>query len=158
MPEDHNDAVALFRRGAEILDKAVAGVSEEESKFVPSPGKWTIRQIVRHLTDCEIVAAMRLRQMIAENRPLMAVFDQDLWADHLHYNNCNVFDSARKFRILRDDMSDILETLQPEAFDSVGLHPERGVWTLREWVNHFGIHTEKHVQQIQLIREVWSRC
>jgi hypothetical protein len=158
MPEDHNEALALFRRGPEILDKAVAGVSEEESKFVPAaPGKWTIRQIVRHLTDTEIVVGMRLRQMIAEDRPLMATFDQDLWADHLRYNDCDVFDSARKFRILRDDMSDVLEPLQAKAFERVGLHPERGVWTLREWVNHFGIHTEKHVGQIQRIREVRSR-
>ncbi len=156
MPEGHNETVALFRRGPELLDAVIAGVSAEESKFVPAPGKWTIRQIVRHLTDCEIVAAMRLRQMIAENRPLMAVFDQDLWADHLHYNNCDAFDSARKFRVLRDDMSDFLERLPAREFERVGLHPERGAWTLREWVNHFGIHTEKHVQQIQRIRETWS--
>jgi hypothetical protein len=157
MPEDHNEAVALFRRGPEILDKAIAGVSEEESKFVPAPGKWTIRQIARHLTDTEIVVGMRLRQMIAEDRPLMAVFDQDLWADHLRYNDCEVFDSARKFRILRDDMSEFLAPLPAEQFERVGLHPERGVWTLREWVNHFGMHVEKHAGQIHRIREAWSR-
>jgi hypothetical protein len=157
MPEDHNEAVALFRRGPEILEAVIAGVSEEESKFAPAPGKWTIRQIVRHLTDCEIVAGMRLRQIVAEDRPLMAVFDQDLWAEHLHYNNCDAFDSARKFRILRDDMSDVLERLPAGQFERVGLHPERGAWTLREWVNHFGVHTEKHAGQIQRIREAWSR-
>ena len=66
MPEAHSEALALFRRGPEILDKAIGGVSEEESKFVVAPGKWTIRQIVRHLTDTEIVVGMRLRQMIAK--------------------------------------------------------------------------------------------
>ncbi len=157
MPEDHNDALALFRRGPEILDKAIAGVSEEESKFVPAPGKWTIRQIVRHLTDTEMVVGMRLRQMIAEERPLMAMFDQDLWADHLHYNDCDVFDSARKFRILRDDMSDVLIPLPAGAFERVGLHPERGACTLGEWVSRFGTHVEKHAGQIQHIREAWGR-
>jgi hypothetical protein len=157
MSEDHNNALALFRRGPEILDKAIAGVSEEESKFVPAPGKWTIRQIVRHLTDTEIVAGMRLRQVIAEERPLMAVFDQDLWADHLHYSDCDVFDSAMKFRLLRDDMSDVLTPLPAGAFERVGLHPERGACTLGEWVSRFGTHVEKHAGQIQRIREAWSR-
>ncbi len=157
MPEDHNDAIALFRRGPEILDRAIAGVSEEESKFVLAPGKWTIRQIVRHLTDTEIVVGMRLRQMIAEDRPLMATFDQDLWADHLHYNDCDVFDSARKFRILRDDMSAVLESLPAGTFERVGLHPERGAATLGEWVSRFGTHVEKHAGLIQRIREAWSR-
>jgi hypothetical protein len=157
MPEDHNEAVGLFRRGPGILDKAVAGVSEEESKFVPAPGKWTIRQIARHLTDTEIVVGMRLRQMIAEDRPLMATFDQDLWADHLRYNDCDVFDSVRKFRVLREDMSDVLETLPAGVFDRVGLHPERGTGTLGEWVSRFGTHVEKHAGQIQRVREAWSR-
>ena len=157
MHEDHTEAVALFRRGPEILDRVIAGVLEEESKFVPAPGKWTIRQIVRHLTDTEIVVGMRLRQMIAEDRPLMALFDQDLWADHLYYNNCDVFDSARKFRILRNDMSDVLEPLPAGAFERVGLHPERGACTLGEWVSRFGMHVETHAGQIQRIREAWSR-
>jgi hypothetical protein len=155
MPAHHNDAIALFRRGPEILDKAIAGVSEEESKFVLARGKWTIRQIVRHLTDTEVVVGMRLRQMIAEDRPLMATFDQDLWADHFRYNDCDVFDSARKFRVLRDDMSDVLELVPAAAFERVGLHPERGAGTLGEWVSRFGTHVEKHAGQIQRIRDVW---
>jgi hypothetical protein len=157
MPADHSEGLALFRRGPELLDEAIAGVSAEESTFVPAPGKWTIRQIARHLTDTEIVVGMRLRQMIAEDRPLMAIFDQDLWADRLHYNQCEVFDSARKFRMLRDDVSHFLAPLPAEEFERVGLHPERGAWTLGEWLNHFGIHTEKHVEQIRRIREAWSR-
>ena len=87
----------------------------------------------------------------------MATFDQDLWADLLHYNQCDVFDSAMKFRILRDDMSAFLAPLALEEFERVGLHPERGAGTLGEWVSRFGTHVEKHSGQIQRIREAWSR-
>ena len=152
-----SEILKLFRRGPEILDEALRGVTEEESRLVPTPGKWTIRQIARHLTDTELVAGMRLRQMIAEERPLMATFDQDLWADRLAYNDCDAFDSARKFRALREDMTAILEALPPEAFERVGLHPERGAGTLGEWVERFGIHVEKHAGQIRRIREQWSK-
>jgi hypothetical protein len=155
--QNHKEMLDLFRRGPEILDEVLLGVSEDESRFVPAPGKWTIRQIARHLTDTEIVAGMRLRQMIAEDRPLMALFDQDMWADHLGYNECDVFDSAAKFRALRSDMSAILESLPGAAFERVGLHPERGAGTLAEWVSRFGIHVEKHAGQIRRAREAWSR-
>ncbi len=147
----------LFRRGPEILDEALSGVSEDESKFVPAPGKWTVRQIARHLTDTEIVAGMRLRQIISEDRPLMALFDQDLWADRLRYNECDVFQSAAKFRMLREDMSAILDSLPVEVFKRVGLHPERGAGTLGEWVTRFGVHVEKHAGQIRSAREAWKR-
>jgi hypothetical protein len=154
--QNHREMLDLFRRGPEILDEVLRGVSEGESKFVPAPGKWNIRQIVRHLADTEIVVGMRLRQMIAEDRPLMAMFDQDLWADRLGYTECDPFDSARKFSALRADMSAILDSLPVEAFARVGLHPERGAATLAEWAKRFGVHVEKHAGQIRHIRELWS--
>ena len=155
--QNHDEILDLFRRGPDILDEVLFGVSEDESRFVPAPGKWTIRQITRHLTDTEIVAGMRLRQIIAEHRPLMAMFDQDLWAEHLGYNDCDVFDSAAKFRYLRKDMAAILDSLSHSAFSRVGLHPERGAGTLGEWVDRFGVHVEKHAGQIRRAREAWSR-
>ncbi len=154
--EDHVEAVHLFRRGPAILDEALRGVGQEESKYVPAPGKWTIRQITRHLTDTEYVVGMRLRQMIAEPRPLMAMFDQDLWADGLAYNECDVFASASIFRVMRDDMAAILEPLPAAAFSRVGLHPERGAATLGEWVKRFGVHVQKHAGQIAAIRSQWN--
>jgi hypothetical protein len=153
--QSHRESLDLFRRGPEILDAAIEGVSKEESVFEPFPGKWTIREIVRHLADTELVVGMRLRQIVAEERPLMAPFDQDLWAELLHYNQCDPFDSAAKFRVMRDDISAVLQPLPAEVFDRVGLHPERGEGTLGEWVTRFGAHVEKHAGQIRAIREAW---
>jgi hypothetical protein len=99
---------------------------------------------------------MRLRQMIAEERPLMALFDQDLWAHRLHYNQCDPYQSATLFRVMRNDISKVLEVLPAEAFNRVGLHPERGAGTLGEWVTRFGAHVEKHAGQIRAIREAWD--
>jgi hypothetical protein len=145
-----------FRRGPDILDEAIVGVSEEVSLFVPAPGKWNIRQIARHVADTEIVLGVWMRQMISETRPLMATWDQDAWAAGLAYNEYDPFDSAAKFRVLRDDMSAILDRLPPEAFERVGLHPVRGTATLGEWVTRLGKHIEKHAGQIQRIREGWN--
>lgn len=147
----------LFRRGPDILAEAIAGVTEEESRFVAVPGKWTIRQLARHVTDTEIVLGVWFRQMIAEKRPLMGMWDQDAWAAGLDYNECDPFDSAAKFRILRDDMSAILDKLPAEAFERVGLHPARGAATLGEWVTRLGKHIEKHAGHIQRNREIWSQ-
>ncbi|HVW08922.1 MAG TPA: DinB family protein [Bryobacteraceae bacterium] len=157
MAEAHPESLDLFRRGPQILDASIAGISEAESLFAPFAGKWTIREIVRHLADTEIVVGMRLRQMISEERPLMATFDQDLWADRLHYNKCDPHRSAALFRFLREDISDILDALPAEEFGRVGLHPERGAGTLGEWVTRFGAHVEKHACQIRLIREAWDQ-
>jgi hypothetical protein len=150
------DLVERFRRGSEVLAEAVQGVSEAESGFSPAPGKWTIREIVGHLADTEIVAGMRLRQIIAEDKPTLVVFDQDAWAKELGYAKRDVRDSLATFRTLRAINALMLQNLPPAAFDREGHHPERGVLTARDWVVRFSDHVDSHAKQITAIREAWA--
>src|ERR1700690_678424 len=48
----------------------------------PAPGKWSAREIVCHLADCELVFAFRLRQTLAEDHHVVQPFDQDKWASN----------------------------------------------------------------------------
>ena len=154
--ENHTEAVAKFRSGPEILDAALAGASAEETAYVPAPGKWNIRQIVRHVADTEIVVGMRMRQIVAEDKPLLVPFDQDAWAANLGYAGSDAFDSLARFRSLREDTSRILQALPGEAFAREGVHPERGTKPLLEWVRLFAGHVETHANQIRGIREAWQ--
>ena len=43
----------------------------------PAPGKWSVRDILCHLADCEVVFAFRLRQTIAEAHHRIQPFDQE---------------------------------------------------------------------------------
>src|ERR1019366_5052268 len=58
-----------FRRGPELLAVVLTGVFGEEEDFLAAPGKWSIRQIVAHLADAEMVGAHRFRQVVAEDSP-----------------------------------------------------------------------------------------
>src|ERR1035441_3402148 len=92
-----------FRRGPELLATALAGLSGEEEDFVSAPGKWTIRQILAHVADAELVGAHRLRQVIAEDSPLLIAFDQDAWTRNLDYARHQPTHSLETFRRIRID-------------------------------------------------------
>lgn len=151
-----NELVDRFRNSPSVLAAALEGVGEEESRFSPAPGKWTIREITQHLADTEIVAGMRLRQIIAENKPALALFDQDAWAKQLGYGQCDPLASLGQFRTLREINAALIAGLPPEALDREGIHPERGVLTLRDWVVRFTHHVDSHARQIQAIRAAWA--
>jgi hypothetical protein len=146
-------ALDTFRRGPELMQEALRGVTTEESKHIPAPGKWSIGQLARHVADTEIVVGMRLRQIIAEDRPTLIPFDQELWAEHLRYTEADVTRSLAIFSSLRSDLAETLDALPPTAFDRMGVHPERGEKSLLEWVTLFGNHAETHAKQIRGIRE-----
>jgi hypothetical protein len=153
---DSTDLVDRFRHGSSVLAAALEGVSEAESNFSPAPGKWTIREIMRHLFDTEVVAAMRLRQMIAENKPTLAVFDQDVWAKEFGYGKYDPFESLAQFRNLRESNAALIAGLTPQGLDREGIHAERGILTVRDWVERFTAHVDSHARQIKKIREAWA--
>ena len=154
---DHIGAVARFQLGPAVLEQSLEGAPQEETTFIPAPGKWNIRQILRHLADTEIVVGMRMRQIIAEDKPFLVPFDQDAWAANLDYGQADAFDSLARFRSLRDDTASLLESLPGAAFDRVGVHPDRGTKSLLEWVELFAGHVERHADQIRSLRAAAKR-
>ena len=153
-----NDLAELlqhFRQSPSVFAASLDGVTEDESKFSPAPGKWSVREIARHLADTEILAGVRLRQIIAEDRPTLTMFDQDKWAVRLNYNECDPHDSLRDFNAVRAINSAMLAGIPAEAFDREGLHATRGVTTLRFWVDIFAKHVDIHARQIRNARAAW---
>src|SRR5579863_6021066 len=87
-----------FRRGPEVLAMVLTGVFGEEEDFAPAPGKWSVRQIIAHLADAELVGAHRFRQVIAEENPTLVAFDQDAWTSRLDYAKRKPKQSLETFR------------------------------------------------------------
>jgi len=64
---------------------AVSGLSNKALHYKPSPEKWCVLEILGHLADVEIIYGYRLRQMLADTKPVIAPIDQDAWARNLNY-------------------------------------------------------------------------
>ncbi len=146
-----------FRRGPEFLAVVLTGVHGEEEDFVRSPGKWSIRQIVAHLADAELVAAQRMRQVIAEENPTLVAYDQDAWARNLDYARRKPKQSLETFRRIRAENYEFLKALPESAFDRAGSHTQLGKKTLFQMVEGLAAHAESHARQVQEIREAFKR-
>jgi hypothetical protein len=77
--------IADYLRGPEKVATLVAPLAEALLNFRPAPDRWSIHEILRHLVDFELVTAVRMRKILAEERPALPPFDQNAWASRLHY-------------------------------------------------------------------------
>ena len=77
---------------------AVSGLPDKVLRYKPSPDKWCILEILGHLADIEIVYAYRLRQMLADKKPVIAPMDQDDWARNLGYMETPPAETGRALR------------------------------------------------------------
>jgi hypothetical protein len=147
-----------FRRGPEVLAVVMTGVFGEEEDFVTAPGKWSIRQIIAHLADCELVYGHRMRQIVAEENPTLMAFDQDAWARNLDYAHRKPKQSLESFRRMRAENYELLKELPEATFARSGNHSERGPVTLVSIVEGGAQHTESHARQAQDIRDAYKQA
>ncbi len=151
-----DELLERFRRAPEVIAMMLTGVFGEEIDFTPAPGKWSIRQITRHLADSELVATYRFRSVIAEQNPLLQNYDEAAWAANLDYATRKPAQSLDHFRRLRADNYELLKGLPPATFERKGTHSQRGELTLIQLVEIFADHAESHARQLQTAREAYK--
>jgi DinB family protein len=150
------DLLERFRRGAELVAMATTGAAGPELDFRPGEKKWSVRMIVCHLADSEVVSAMRFRQVIAEENPHLEGFNGDAWADHLDYNRRKISQALETFRRMRGENYEILKDLPESAFTRSGRHTELGQVTLLDLLKGYAEHAESHVRQVQRARAAYK--
>jgi hypothetical protein len=147
-----SELLERFRRGPELVAVALTGAAGSELDYVSAPGKWSVRQILAHLSDAEMVAADRLRRIIAENNPTIVAYDQDAWAANLDYGRRKSSQALETFRRIRGESHELLKELPEATFQRTGKHTERGTITLRQLLQLMAEHAEGHARQVQAVR------
>ena len=144
-----NDAVETVRKTPERLAALLVTIGEKRVNDEPAPGKWSAREIVAHLADCEIVFSFRLRQTLADDNPTIQPFDQEKWAGT--YGAYDAAAALDEFSALRHWNLALLGSLKPGAFERKMTHPERGEMTFRTVVETMGGHDLNHLGQLERI-------
>ncbi len=147
----------LYEDGGRKLLKAIDGLTEADFTSFPVPGTWSIKQVVAHLTDCDLVFSDRMKRVIAEDSPTLQGFDESKWAAGLHYQLQSAQNLAALFDLNRRVTIDVLRLLPPAAFARTGTHTERGVQTLETVLTYAVNHLDHHLKFIYAKREALGK-
>ncbi len=140
-------------RSPKEIAAAVSGLSEEVLRYQPSPEKWCVLQILGHLADVEIIYGYRLRQMLADAKPVIAPLDQDAWARNLNYLNSPPSELVAFYGLARHHNLRLLRSLKLPDLSKSAFHPEmqRDV-SVGELVERMGGHGAAHLRQIESLK------
>ena len=114
-----------------------------------APGKWSARDILCHLADCEIVFAFRLRQGLAEDHHVIQPFDQEKWA--APYRSLDAPAALATFEQVRSWNLALLASVTPSQRSKPVMHPERGEMTFETIIETMAGHDLNHVKQLEEI-------
>jgi len=150
--DERKNLIEQYRRGYEAVVEALLKITPDELDVKPGPKKWSVREIVHHLADSEMIAAARLRYLLGQDRPTIHGYDQDEFARRLYYDRPHEV-SLELFRIVRESTAEILDRLTPAEWIREGTHTQAGAYGVESWLKTYAAHAHKHATQIRIARD-----
>ena len=149
-----------YENGGEQLLLAIRGLNREDLLAVPIPGKWSTQQVVLHLMDSDLIAADRMKRVIAEDNPTLIGFDENKFSTRLYYDQQDAATAAKILEMNRKLFAPVLRKLPDSAFERFGTHNERGKTTLLNLLETYAHHLEHHIKFIHekraaMGKEMW---
>ena len=133
------------------LAKLLRGVSPAVARKRPAPDRWSIAEIVAHISDTELVVGYRVRAILGQPGTPIIGYDQDVWVKALHYEKRDLKRCYEQYRALREANLNLLKNLTPEQWKHSGMHNERGEESVETIVRMMAGHDLNHFAQIERI-------
>ena len=142
-PADPADA---YLAGAAALRAAVSGMTPDQLRARPVPGKWSTLEVVAHLADFELVLADRIRRVIALDNPTLLGADHDLFVKELFYQDRDITEELAVVDATRASTTRVIRHLSAEQLRRTGQHSERGPLTLERLIGMASNHIPHHLE------------
>jgi uncharacterized damage-inducible protein DinB len=151
----------VFAAAPARIGCALEGLDEESLHARPrGDGTWSIHEIVLHLVDSELFGAVRVRKVLAETGPALPGYDQAHWARSLEYQSGGAPEreaALALFGTLRRQTHALLARATAGDWERTGIHPVRGEITLRNVLELYADHGERHLEQVLACRRLLGR-
>jgi hypothetical protein len=111
------EALEQYPRIESAIDKHLL---EALGDKVYAPGKWTIRDIVQHITDNERVQAYRAMRISRNDQTVLPGYDENLFADNTNAANSSLDDLLEEFAITRQSNIMLFKSFTDEMLQRTG--------------------------------------
>jgi len=122
--------------------------SHDDLERTYSPGKWTIRQLMLHITDADQVLLERISRGIANPGQMVYGFHQDKWANKF-YPSLSIDVSKALFTATRARIIELAKLYHESDGANTYDHSETGHRTVKEEFDKVVWHTEHHLGQMR---------
>ena len=146
---DHLGQLEQVRATGRDLVSLVSGVSDDHLERRPDEGEWSAREVIGHLADAELAYAMRLRLVVAQDRPHLTWYDEEAWVERFGPLDEDARVTLARWRALRDANVRLFESLADEEWARGGIHDTDGLLTVETIAKRMVAHDRNHLDQIR---------
>lgn len=154
---DTRKLIKKYKEGYQKLIDQLKDIPAEAMHFKPNKSSWSIAIVIVHLADSEAHSFVRGKKIIAESGGQVCVYNADVWAEKLFYDQMDYKSALSLIRIIRKNLGLLLDQIGPDVWNNYIYHPETGKITLFDWIQLYTDHIDIHIQQIHRIFYDWKK-
>ena len=143
---------ALREAGGSLLSE-LYGLDEDELRWRPSDGEWSLKEIAAHLRDAEELALAQLNAFASGATKPLPAWDVDVLPQERDYQGEEIDGLLAAFRDLRRETTYVLWGMTDADWGSAAQHPYRGEITLGEIAHELAQHDLEHLWQVRQLKE-----
>lgn len=132
----------------ERVTAMLAPVSEQEAAFRYGPGKWSVKQVVGHITDTERVFSYRLLSIARGDETPLPGFDENAWVAGAGFDDRPFSDLVADWTTTRNHTLALVRSLPPAAWQRRGTANNQPI-TARALMYLLLGHVEHHAAILQ---------
>ena len=145
-----------LERNALTIAQIVQGVTDEEARWRPELGKWSIVEVVNHLVDEEREDfRQRLDLTLRHPGEPWPPIDPEGWAVLRAYQERTLGESIERFGNERRASIVWLKSLSDPDLDRAHKHPKFGEITAGTLLGSWVAHDLQHIRQLAHLRYLW---
>lgn len=146
------DLMTVLEATPAALRTLFDGLDDDTIRRPEASGKWSMIEVAHHLADSDMVVGVRIRMIVAQDRPPIVAYDQDRWVEKLRYRQASLADVLTQFTVLRDANVRLTRQLTTEELGRFGIHSERGGESVGYLLRLVAGHDLVHLAQLARIR------
>lgn len=134
---------------AQILPAVVSDIDDEDARWRPDGGEWSIVEIIQHLCDEEVEDfRTRVRLTLEEPDAPWPPIDPEGWALARRYREARLDESVHEFARRRRESVRWLRSLGQPDWAKAHRHPKIGPIQAGDLLTSWAAHDALHLRQI----------
>ena len=143
-----DDPLSTIERQLEESLEMFRAISEEKSKHRYAPEKWSIRQVLNHITDTERAFAFRALWFARGFQEPLPSYEQDIAAAGAHADAVSWADHIEEFRRVRLATISLFKNMPAETWDRTGI-ASGNCFSVRAMAFITAGHVEHHLRLLK---------
>ncbi|WP_097160269.1 DinB family protein [Bacillus oleivorans] len=142
------DIIEILNNQIDDTITLLQGLKEEQSLFKYGPDKWTIKEVIGHITDTERIMGYRILCIARGETISLPGYDDVAYVRNAHFNKVSITELLDHFKIVRQSTAQLVKSLESNDWLRRGIANNSNV-SVRALINLVAGHELHHRKLIK---------